>query len=100
MIIVGAGPTGLVAANLLARSGHSIALIKRHAQPYGLPRAGYLDHETFRTLQAIDCLDSVMADADTGYPMVWCGCGGDVLFEVPGAPETTSSFPTAGVYQG
>ncbi|MCP2256265.1 3-(3-hydroxy-phenyl)propionate hydroxylase [Prauserella aidingensis] len=46
--VIGAGPAGLTASLLLARSGNSVALIERWPQPYPQPRAIALDHEVRR----------------------------------------------------
>ena len=50
--IVGAGPVGLMSANLLGRLGVDTLLIERNAAPYDVPRAITLDDEGARTLQA------------------------------------------------
>ncbi|MBM86004.1 MAG: 3-(3-hydroxyphenyl)propionate hydroxylase [Rhodospirillaceae bacterium] len=50
--IIGAGPVGLMAANLLGRLGVETVLIERNAAPYDVPRAITMDDEGARTLQA------------------------------------------------
>ena len=52
VVIVGAGPVGLMSANLLGRLGVDVVLIERNAAPYDVPRAITLDDEGARTLQA------------------------------------------------
>jgi 3-(3-hydroxy-phenyl)propionate hydroxylase len=51
--IIGAGPTGLTAATLLARHGVPTLVLERHRAPYPLPRAVHLDDEVHRILQAM-----------------------------------------------
>ena len=63
-VIVGAGPTGLTAANLLASYGvENILIIDAHA-PRTVPRAILVDDESLRTLQACG-LDLELRHADT-----------------------------------
>ncbi|GLY18368.1 3-(3-hydroxyphenyl)propionate hydroxylase [Kineosporia sp. NBRC 101677] len=52
VIIVGAGPAGMVTALLLARQGVQVLLLERHHRPYPLPRAVHLDDECVRILQS------------------------------------------------
>lgn len=52
VLIIGAGPTGLMSANLLGRLGVEVLLVERNAAPYDIPRAITLDDEGCRTLQA------------------------------------------------
>jgi 2-polyprenyl-6-methoxyphenol hydroxylase-like FAD-dependent oxidoreductase len=59
VVIVGAGPTGLLSALLLADRGHRIALIERWPVPYALPRAVGISHETLRTLQRAGVIEEV-----------------------------------------
>ncbi|MFZ2177627.1 MAG: bifunctional 3-(3-hydroxy-phenyl)propionate/3-hydroxycinnamic acid hydroxylase, partial [Rhodococcus sp. (in: high G+C Gram-positive bacteria)] len=59
MIIVGAGPTGLTTATLLARHGIGSTVIERHRSPYPLPRAVHLDDEVLRILQAAGVADDI-----------------------------------------
>ncbi|GGV22210.1 3-(3-hydroxyphenyl)propionate hydroxylase [Streptomyces filipinensis] len=51
--VIGAGPTGLSAATLLARHGVPALVLDRHRAPYPLPRAVHLDDEVHRILQAV-----------------------------------------------
>jgi 3-(3-hydroxy-phenyl)propionate hydroxylase len=53
VVIVGAGPTGLTAATLLARHGIACTVLDRHAHPYDRPRAVHLDDECVRVLQRL-----------------------------------------------
>ena len=52
VVVIGAGPTGLTAATLLARQGVPALILERHQAPYPLPRAVHLDDEVHRILQA------------------------------------------------
>lgn len=51
--MVGAGPTGLTVAGLLARLGVSVTVLDRHPQPCTRPRAVHLDGEAVRVLQRL-----------------------------------------------
>ncbi len=51
VLVVGAGPTGLTAAALLARLGVPCTVVDRHTGVHPLPRAVHLDDEAVRVLQ-------------------------------------------------
>ncbi|HUD93858.1 bifunctional 3-(3-hydroxy-phenyl)propionate/3-hydroxycinnamic acid hydroxylase [Sphingobium sp.] len=60
--IIGCGPVGAFAANLLGRSGASVLVIEQEAHPYPLPRAVHLDHEMMRLFQSAGVIDRVAPD--------------------------------------
>ena len=50
VIVIGAGPVGLVTALLLGRQGHRVVLLDKWHAPYPLPRAIGIGHESLRIL--------------------------------------------------
>lgn len=53
VVVVGAGPTGLVVAGLLAPLGVTSTVVDRYAEPYPRPRAVHLDGAAVRVLQRL-----------------------------------------------
>jgi 3-(3-hydroxy-phenyl)propionate hydroxylase len=53
VIVVGAGPTGLTTANLLAQYDVEVLLVERNANTVQEPRAVSIDDESLRTMQAV-----------------------------------------------
>ncbi|MGQ0466618.1 MAG: bifunctional 3-(3-hydroxy-phenyl)propionate/3-hydroxycinnamic acid hydroxylase [Sporichthyaceae bacterium] len=51
--VIGYGPAGMTAAALLGKLGHRVVVLERYPGLYNLPRAGGLDDETVRTLDAL-----------------------------------------------
>ena len=52
VVVVGAGPVGLVIAILLGRAGWRVTVVERWPARYPLPRACTIDHEALRILQS------------------------------------------------
>lgn len=69
VVIVGAGPTGLTAAALLARHAVACTVIERDAVPYPLPRAVHMDDEVLRILQMAGVGDEALAISRRGIGM-------------------------------
>jgi 3-(3-hydroxy-phenyl)propionate hydroxylase len=61
VVIVGAGPTGLTAANLLGQAGITTLLLERQAQLSEYPKAITIDDEGLRICQAMGLLEEVSA---------------------------------------
>ena len=57
ILVVGAGPTGLVLSNFLGVYGINCILVERNASTTTEPRAVSIDDESLRTLQAIGVVD-------------------------------------------
>ncbi len=57
--IVGCGPVGALAANLLGRAGLSVLVLEQEAAPHPLPRAVHLDHEMMRLFQNAGLVERV-----------------------------------------
>lgn len=53
VVVVGAGPTGLTVAALLAQRGVRTVVLERYTEPYALPRAVHADDEVLRILQEL-----------------------------------------------
>ena len=67
VLVVGAGPTGLVVANLLGQAGIGTVLVERNEGTVDEPRAASIDDEGLRTLQAIGLIGEVAGDIGPGY---------------------------------
>lgn len=67
VVVVGAGPTGLTLASLLARYDIQVLLIERNATTVQEPRAVSIDDEALRTMQAAGLVDAVLAEVVLGY---------------------------------
>lgn len=67
VVIIGAGPTGLMLANLLGVHGIRTLVIERSTNTVGEPRAVTIDDESLRTVQATDLINTVLASVVQGY---------------------------------
>ena len=96
VIIVGAGPTGLTAALLLARGGHSVALMERWPQPYPQPRAIGLDHEVrriFHQAGADERINQVIEWTEDLLEAHYVTPEGEVLLRMPFQARAESGWP-------
>lgn len=60
--IIGCGPVGALAANLLGNAGLKTLVVEREADPFPLPRAVHLDHEMMRLFQSAGVIERVLGD--------------------------------------
>lgn len=91
VIIIGAGPTGLISALLLADKGLSVCVIEKHSDIYPLPRAISFDHEVARILNLAGVLDEVLNISDTPDIYQWKSAEDELLFELNWANDVSVS---------
>jgi 2-polyprenyl-6-methoxyphenol hydroxylase-like FAD-dependent oxidoreductase len=80
--IVGFGPVGQVLAGLLGQAGHRVAVVERHQQPYGQPRAIRFDGEAMRIFQRLGITDRVAEDAVVADHYLWHGADGELILDL------------------
>ena len=87
VIVVGAGPIGLVTALLLADAGVRTTVVERATAPGDLPRAISLQDESFRVFEQLGIADALKAESllDTGSR--YLGLGGRLLAEAKPVPS-------------
>jgi 3-(3-hydroxy-phenyl)propionate hydroxylase len=62
VIIIGCGPVGALAANLLGRAGLQVLVLEKETKLHPLPRAVHIDHEMMRLFQSAGVIDRVIGD--------------------------------------
>ncbi|HEV3426997.1 MAG TPA: bifunctional 3-(3-hydroxy-phenyl)propionate/3-hydroxycinnamic acid hydroxylase [Paraburkholderia sp.] len=79
--IVGYGPTGQLLALMLARAGHSVAVVERWPNLYPLPRAVHFDHEIARLFQACGVIHDINSIAEITDRYQWRNANHDLLMD-------------------
>ena len=77
--IVGCGPVGALAANLLAREHLSVVVLEQATTLHPLPRAVHLDHEMMRLFQQAGVIDRVERDMVATDGHLHVGADGGVI---------------------
>ena len=95
VVVVGAGPVGLVAALLLARHGVRVVAVEREAGPQDQPRAVHLDDEAVRVLQAAGVADAFVRLGRPARGLRLLDDGHRVRAEVDRTGEGPSGWPRA-----
>ncbi|MEU5262239.1 bifunctional 3-(3-hydroxy-phenyl)propionate/3-hydroxycinnamic acid hydroxylase [Amycolatopsis sp. NPDC021455] len=80
--IVGAGPVGATAANLLGTYGVTTLIIDREPGVVAYPRAIGVDDETLRTFQAVGLADEVLRSAIQNVPLKFFDAAGHCLADI------------------
>ena len=82
VLVVGAGPTGLLLANLLGAMGVSTTLVETHDDTVQDPRAVSIDDEAMRALQAAGLAGEIAAISVQGYGSIYRGPSGKAFASV------------------
>lgn len=88
VFIVGMGPVGALAANLLGARGISVLIIDREVDIYSKPRAIAFDHEAMRILQSCGLAKEIENVSAPYSPTEYKGIGNRVIsrFDFPEKP--------------
>lgn len=77
--IIGAGPTGIILANLLGSYGLSVIILERYKGILDIPRAVHIDGETMRVFQSAGLAQHVLPILRPGHSMHWVNAKGQTL---------------------
>jgi 3-(3-hydroxy-phenyl)propionate hydroxylase len=93
VLVVGAGPVGLAAANLLAARGVSVVLVERNTATSDEAKAISLDDESLRTLQSADLAERVLRIVVPGTGTRYYDRRGRPLFHARGPKPYRLGYP-------
>jgi 2-polyprenyl-6-methoxyphenol hydroxylase-like FAD-dependent oxidoreductase len=95
VLVVGAGPTGLMAANLLARSGVSVRIVERRTEATRESRAFAVQARTLELMQSIKLAEKLIAKgmkADSVNIHIKGKFRGGLNFNLVDAPDTPFKY--------
>jgi 3-(3-hydroxy-phenyl)propionate hydroxylase len=92
VVIVGYGPTGMLAAILLGRAGHRVVVLERHKTLYNLPRVGIVHDDILRIFQEIGIIERIWP-ATHFLPTYELAKNGKVLLSSDVARYATHGWP-------
>ena len=88
VLVVGAGPVGLMLANLLGMYGQDVTLVEQLPELIDYPRGVGIDDESLRTVQTIGLADTVLPHTTAQHIMrLVNGRGKVILTNEPKADE-------------
>jgi 3-(3-hydroxy-phenyl)propionate hydroxylase len=91
VIVIGAGPTGMTAATMLAQQGIECLLLDRHETVYPLPRAVHADDEIYRILTRLGVGDEFAAHRRAGLGLRLLDSDMRVLTELKRSPQPSAN---------
>ena len=92
VVIVGYGPTGMMAAILLARAGHKVAVIERYRTLYNMARVGIVHDDVLRMFQEVGCIEAIWPHTYF-LPVYELARNGEVLLSSEVDPAATHGWP-------
>ena len=97
--IIGYGPTGATAANLLGRLGLSVVVIERDPDVYSRARAISTDEEVMRIWQSVGLADRLQQDMLPDRPLTWVDADGVPFIETHLTGRGCGHPPQQFIYQ-
>ena len=97
--VIGYGPTGATAANLLGRLGLKVVVIERDPDVYGRARAISTDEEVMRIWQSVGLADRLQQDMLPDRPLAWVDANGMPFIETTMSPRGCGHPPQQFLYQ-
>lgn len=97
--IIGYGPTGATAANLLGRLGLKVVVIERDPDIYLRARAISIDEEVMRVWQSVGLADRLQQDMLPGQPIAFVDSKGKPFIEWTIQPQGSGHPPQQFIYQ-
>lgn len=79
VVVVGAGPVGLILANILGMYGRSVAVLEAGDDLIDYPRGVGLDDESLRTIQTVGLVETVLPHTTPHHIMRLVNSAGNVL---------------------
>ncbi|MGH7072839.1 MAG: bifunctional 3-(3-hydroxy-phenyl)propionate/3-hydroxycinnamic acid hydroxylase [Stellaceae bacterium] len=99
VVVAGYGPTGMMAAILLGRAGHRVAIVERHRTLYNLARVGIVHDDVLRMFQEVGAIERVLP-ATAFLPVYELARNGRVLLSSEVSPFATHGWPEyTSIYQ-
>jgi 3-(3-hydroxy-phenyl)propionate hydroxylase len=97
--VIGYGPTGATAANLLGRRGLKVVVVERDPDVYGRARAISTDEEVLRVWQSVGLADRLQADMLPDRPVAFVDSAGVPFIETTITARGCGHPPQQFVYQ-
>ncbi|MFE4501899.1 bifunctional 3-(3-hydroxy-phenyl)propionate/3-hydroxycinnamic acid hydroxylase [Rhodococcus sp. NPDC056743] len=97
--IVGYGPTGVTAANLLGQQGLRVLVVERDPDIYSRARAISTDEEVLRIWQQVGLADQLDADMLGGRPVAFVDADGNPFIEMNSVSRGSGWPPQQFIYQ-
>lgn len=97
--VIGYGPTGATAANLLGQRGLRVLVIERDPDVYARARAISTDEEVMRVWQSVGLADRLQQDMLPDRPLNFVDAGGVPFIDLKITPRGTGHPPQQFLYQ-
>ena len=98
VLVIGAGPSGLILSNLLGTHGISCVLVEKNPSTGTEPRAVSIDDESLRTLQATGIIDNFLPLISQNYGSYYLSPAGKQFAIIEPTDKQYGFFKIVGHY--